>query len=103
GIAQSLVFGFCHFFGATHAVVACVLGMIITAMYEWRKTLVTPILVHGGINLVSAIGTIALMYQYAESPMMGVFGDADVQPCVVTEVVPNSAVAEAGIMVGDII
>lgn len=103
GIVQSLIFGFCHFFGTTHAVVACILGMAITAVYEWRKTLVTPILVHVGINFISAIGTIALMNQYAENPLLGVIGGNDDQRCIVSEIVPDSAAAKAGIMVGDVI
>jgi membrane protease YdiL (CAAX protease family) len=103
GIIQSLIFGFSHHFGTTHAILACILGMAITAVYEWRKTLVTPILVHAGINFVSAIGTIALMNYYAESPLLGVIGGNDDQRCTVTEIVPDSAAAEAGIIVGDVI
>lgn len=103
GIIQSLIFGFCHFFGTTHAVVASILGIVITAVYEWRKTLITPILMHAGINAISAIGTIALMHQYAGSPMMGVFGANEGKQCLVSGIVPDSPAAEAGIMVGDVV
>ena len=102
-VFQSLIFGFCHFFGSTHAIIACVLGIVITVVYEWRKTLVTPVFIHVGINLISAIGVVALMSEYADRPTIGVVGDPDVTECIVREIIPGSAAFESGVMVGDLI
>ena len=103
GLAQSLIFGFSHSFGSMHAGVACVLGLLLTAVYEWRKTLIAPILVHCGINFVSALGTVALMIVHATSPEVGVIGDAKDTECVIRQIVPNSAAEKAGLQVGDVI
>jgi membrane protease YdiL (CAAX protease family) len=100
GLVQSLIFGFCHFFGATHAVIAVALGIVITTVYEWRKTLISPILVHAGINFISAIGVLAMMAEHADRPTIGVIGGPD-DKCIVREVIPKSAASEAGVMVDD--
>jgi membrane protease YdiL (CAAX protease family) len=102
-LAQSLIFGFGHFFGVTHAGVAFMLGLLLTAVYEWRRTLVTPIFVHAGINFVAAFGTALMMAVYANSPVMGVIGDSNDTECVIRQIAPNSAAQEAGLRVGDII
>jgi membrane protease YdiL (CAAX protease family) len=101
GLLQSLIFGFCHFFGTTHAVIAVGLGLIITIVYEWRKTLVSPIFVHAGINLISAIGVLGMMAEIADRPTIGVIGGPDDTECIVREVIPNSAASESDLMVGD--
>lgn len=101
GLLQSLIFGFCHFFGTTHAVVAVAIGLLVTAVYEWRKTLVTPVFVHAGINFVSAIGVLAMMAEFAERPALGVIKDPNDVECVVRKVVPQSAAYESGIAIND--
>lgn len=103
GLAQSFIFGFGHFFGATHAGFAFVLGLLLTALYEWRKTLIAPIVVHGGINFVAALGTVLMMVANANSPVMGVIGDPNDPECVIRQIVPHSAAEEADLQVGDII
>lgn len=101
GLLQSLVFGFCHFFGTIHAVMAVALGLVITIAYEWRKTLISPIFVHALINFVSAIGIWAMMEDVANRPTLGVAGDPHGTECIIQEVFPNSAAAEAGIAMDD--
>jgi membrane protease YdiL (CAAX protease family) len=103
GLAQSLVFGFGHFFGVTHGIVAFAMGLLLTVLYEWRKTLIAPILVHAGMNFVAALGTVLMMVAHANSPVMGVVGGPNDTECVVRQVVPGSAAEEAGLQVGDII
>jgi membrane protease YdiL (CAAX protease family) len=102
-LTQCLIFGFGHFFGVTHGSVAFVLGLILTALYQWRKTLITPIFVHAGINFVSAVGIVLVMAAQANSPVLGVSGDPNDTQCVIRHIVPNSAAEEAGLEVGDII
>lgn len=103
GFAQSFIFGFAHLLGLTHAIAASVIGLLLTAIYEWRKTLATPIFVHAGINLVVAIGIALMMIAHANSPVMGVIGDPDDIHCVVREVAPQSAADQAGLQSGDVI
>ncbi len=103
GLLQSLIFGFCHFFGTTHSVIAIVLGLVITIVYEWRKTLVSPILVHAGINFISAIGVLGMMAEFADRPTIGVICGPEDTKCIVREVVPNSAASESDIKVDDMI
>ncbi len=103
GLLQSLIFGFCHFFGTTHAVVAVILGLIITIVYEWRKTLLSPIFVHAGINFIAAIGVLGMMGEFSNRPTIGVICSPDDTECTVREIIPNSAASESGIAVDDII
>lgn len=102
-IAQCLIFGFGHSFGAMHSGVAFVLGLALTALYEWRKTLVTPILAHAGINFVAAAATLAMMVVLANGPVLGVYGDASDAQCVIRQLVSDSAATEADLRVGDVI
>jgi len=102
-LAQSLIFGFIHVFGLTHAGISVVIGLLLTALYEWRKTLITPILVHSGLNFAGALGTVLLMVAHANTPVMGVYGDPNDFHCVIRQIAPDSAANEAGLHVGDII
>ncbi len=104
-VAQCLIFGFGHlfFYGALHAVVAFFLGLLLTLLYEWRKTLISPIFVHAGINLLAALGTAAMMANHADSALLGVVGDQNDSVCVIRGIVPNSAAEEVDLQVGDVI
>ena len=53
-VLQSALFALAHNFGAMHAAFAFGLGLSLTAVYAWRKTLVAPIFVHAGNNLFAA-------------------------------------------------
>jgi len=100
-VLQSLIFGLAHIRGATDIAITCVMGLVLTCIYEWRKTLLTPILVHAGINLVGALAVLAAMSAQAERPAIGILGNHGDTECIVREVVPNSPAVEAGILVGD--
>ena len=103
GLIQCLLFGFCHTFGGIHAAAAFVLGLILTAVYEWRKTLITPIFVHAGINFIAFLSVVLMMTAYANGPAIGVHGDLNSTPCVIQKIVPHSAAEAADLRVGDII
>lgn len=102
-IAQSFIFGASHTFGAMHAVAAGLMGALLTLLYTWRKTLITPIFVHSGINLIAAIGVVAMATAYANSPVLGVAGDPADSECVVRQLMPQSAAENAGLRVGDVV
>lgn len=103
GFIQCLLFGFVHTFGVIHAVVAFVLGLVLTAVYEWRKTLITPIFVHAGINFIAFLSVVIMMTAYANGPAIGVHGDLNSTPCVIKKIAPTSAAEAADLHVGDII
>jgi S1-C subfamily serine protease len=79
------------------------LGLILTAAYEWRKSLVTPIFVHAGNNLIAALGLLLMMYVTANSPVLGVSGHDNPEGVLVEMVAPDTAAAKAGIAAGDLL
>lgn len=100
-IGQSAIFGFGHNFGMVHAVGACVMGLILTVLYEWRRTLVAPIMVHAGSNFVSAAVALTwAMLAFAGTPVLGVFCESG-PGCDVQDVVPDTPAVFAGIQPGD--
>jgi len=102
-IVQSLIFALLHTFGTMHSIFVFFLGLTLTGVYEWRKSLVTPIAVHTGVNLIASLGLIAVMIASANSPVLGVFGRDHPLGCQVDKVVPDSAAAKAHIVEGDMI
>ena len=103
GLLQSLIFGFCHFFGSTHAVIAVVLGLIITAVYEWRKNTHIANIGTFGHQLHRGNRCLAMMAEISDRPTIGVIGGQDDTECIVREIIQNSAASESDIMVNDII
>jgi len=102
-LGQCLIFGFAHFFGVMHAGVAFLVGLLLTLLYEWRGTLLAPILAHAGINLIGALGVVVMMAAHADSAVLGVRGDPDDTACVIRIVKPGSAADKVGIEVGDVV
>ena len=79
------------------------IGLCLALFYEWRKTLVSPVLLH---SLTNGIATGTLLYTLAVSanaPVLGIRGDLHDKGCLLTEVVPGGAAEEAGLRVGDVI
>lgn len=102
-LLQSALFGFVHSYSVAHSIYAAVLGALLTLVYEWRRTLLTPILIHSGINFVAALGVVLLMLQAANRPVLGVVGDPESATCLVREVIPGSPADDAGVQPGDVI
>jgi membrane protease YdiL (CAAX protease family) len=102
-LLQCAVFAASHSFGWKHGVVAFLVGLGLTAVYEWRKTLVTPILVHAGINFISAISIAAMAIAFTRSPQLGVLCSDGPQGCDVYGIEQDSAAEAAGIQAGDTI
>jgi membrane protease YdiL (CAAX protease family) len=100
---QAVAFGFYHPFGVVFSSAIAVGALGIAAVYEWRKTLLTPILTHSLIN-VMGLSLMALGFTAdANAPRLGVSGSAHEGGCLVTEVVPASAAEKAGLQAGDVI
>ncbi len=101
GILQSLIFAVCHVYSPLQVGIVFLMGLILTGVYEWRKTLVTPILVHIGVNLISAAMVLLMMWLHENRPVMGVGCEPSATKCVIREIVPQSAADEAGLQIGD--
>ncbi len=104
-VIQALLFAIFHPQPPTNMVVLFFDGLFLGAIYEWRKTLLTPILIHAAINAISVIVLLISVALNAGAPVLGVYGEDRVAEfgCVVTAIVPGSAADEAGLKIGDII
>ncbi|MDP6547056.1 MAG: CPBP family glutamic-type intramembrane protease [Phycisphaerae bacterium] len=102
-IVSSLVFALMHSYGAAPTVVIFLLGICLTAIYRWRKTLLTPIFVHAGINVISMTGLLLAMMMHARTPEFGISGEPHADGVRITFVFSETGAERAGIQVGDII
>jgi uncharacterized protein len=102
-LLQAVVFGFYHPFGVVFSSTIAVGSLGIAAVYEWRKTLVATVLLH---TFVNGIGLVLMTWvgpAGADAPRLGVRGSASNGGCLVTEVVPDSTAAKAGLRAGDVV
>jgi membrane protease YdiL (CAAX protease family) len=103
-LLQSAIFAVLHIrYGPMYVVIVFFIGLILTAVYEWRKSLLTPVFVHAGWNMLFAVGIFASMVANAHSPVLGVVMQERSDRCLVTQVIPESAAEKAGLAQGDVI
>ncbi len=92
-----------HPFGLSQSFIIAGIGLALALVYEWRKTLVAPVLLHSSINGVVTV-LLALNIAAEEAgPRLGVFGEPQNGGVVLREVVPGSAAALAGLRAGDVV
>jgi membrane protease YdiL (CAAX protease family) len=102
-LLQAGVFSFFHNFGPAGSAAIALAGLAFAFVYEWRKTLVAPILLHLAINTVG-LPFVAWGYvRAADAPRLGVYGETHKDGCRITAVVPETAADKAGLRVGDVI
>jgi membrane protease YdiL (CAAX protease family) len=102
-LIQAVVFGYVHPFGLANSIGIGVTALALAVVYEWRKTLLSPILVHAAMNAVGMVLLSGVLAAEADAPRMGVLGEARRGGCLVTDVMPGGAAETAGIRVGDVI
>lgn len=102
-IIQCLIFGLYHPYGALGNSMVALSGVIFTLIYQWRKTLVAPILTHAGFNFLFCLAMASQMYMQAIAPVMGVSVNSDGPACIVIDVSEGSGAAAAGLRAGDVI
>jgi membrane protease YdiL (CAAX protease family) len=100
---QGIAFGFIHPYGTAHAIGASILGCALALLYEWRKSLLAPILVHAGHNLAALILVALTVSASPPPPVLGINGEPAEGGCRLTRVWPGSAADEAGLRVGDVL
>jgi membrane protease YdiL (CAAX protease family) len=102
-LIQAVVFALMHPFDLAQRGVVSIIGIGLGVIYEWRKTLLSPMLLHA---LQNAFWVAILAWNTAglgDLPRLGVIGKSHDRGCVITEVTPGSAAQAAGLKVGDII
>jgi membrane protease YdiL (CAAX protease family) len=100
---QAVAFGLVHPFDLVHSTAAALLGFGLALVYQWRKTLLTPMLLHALINVVSMAVMISAIAADANAPRLGVLGEPHKGGCRITRVMPGSAADVAGLRVGDVV
>lgn len=101
GLLQSAIFAVCHVYSPIQIAVVFLMGVVLTGVYEWRKRLLTPILVHIGVNLITATMVLVMMWLHENRPVMGVICEPSRTQCVIREIVPGSSADQAGLQFGD--
>ena len=66
---QALVFGFLHPFDVVDSALVALVGLACALLYEWRKTLLAPIMLHSMVNIVWIVG---IFVAAATAPRLGV-------------------------------
>lgn len=79
------------------------IGVSFALLYEWRKTLASPILAHSLFNAFSMGVLFLTLAVAANSPVLGIRGEAREKGCLITELVEGGSAQEAGLRVGDVI
>ena len=73
---QAVVFGYDHPFGLANSAGIGMAALLLALFYEWRKTLLTPILVHATMNAVGWCFLASSLAADAAAPRIGVIGEA---------------------------
>lgn len=102
-LLQAAAFGLLHPFGFVVSVATGVAGVALALVYEWRKTLLTLVLLHALLNAAAVAMMAATAAAYAAPPVLGVRGDPADGGCAVTEVGADGAADRAGLRIGDLI
>ncbi len=100
---QSLFFAAMHRYDAMPFAVVFLIGLILAAIYAWRRTLLAPLFVHAIYNFMGlAAMTVAILHN-ANAPVLGVYGTTCHEGVRVNRVETGSAADDCGIRPGDVI
>jgi membrane protease YdiL (CAAX protease family) len=102
-VLVSVVFALFHPYGLADRAGVFILGLFLAGFYEWRKTLVAPMVFHALVNAFAMTATFFMAAAYANSPMIGLATEGRDEGCLVVQVVPGGPAEHAGIQVGDIV
>ncbi len=100
---QAIIFGLSHHFGPADTTGVTLIGLALALLYEWRKTLVAPVLMHAFVNAMAMVFMAQSIAADAAAPRLGVYGETHERGVRVTDVGPDTAAASAGLQVGDVI
>jgi CAAX protease family protein len=100
---QAIIFGLSHRFGPADTTGVVLIGLALALLYEWRKTLLAPVLMHALVNALAMAVMAQSVAADAAAPRLGVYGETHERGVRLTIVVPDTAAASAGLQVGDVI
>jgi membrane protease YdiL (CAAX protease family) len=100
---QAIIFGLSHHFGPADTTGVVLIGLAFALLYEWRKTLLAPVLMHSLVNTLAMAIMAQSIAADAAAPRLGVVGETHERGVRLTTVVPDTAAASAGLQVGDVI
>lgn len=99
-ILQAALFALMHPFEMGQRIVVFGIGVALGSVYEWRKTLLTPMLMHCFFNGIAfVIALLAFLHQ----PYLGVTAVAQDDGCRITSVLPESPADKAGLEIDEIL
>jgi membrane protease YdiL (CAAX protease family) len=102
-VVQALIFAVLHDYGPMHLITIFVLGLALGTVYAWRRTIITPMLVHMLQNTGATAIMGGIMLLSLRAPVLGISGEKSESGCLVTLVGEDTAADEAGLKVGDVI
>ena len=100
---QAILFSMMHFHGLIGSVLLFAIGTVLAAVYDWRKTLLAPVLVHACFNFLVAAHFTVTFIVLATTPILGIHGYDSDQQIVVTDVKEGTSADRAEIEPGDVI
>ena len=88
---QAVIFGLGHHFGPADTAAVMLIGLGLALLYEWRKTLLAPILMHAMVNALAMVVMAQSIAADAAAPRLGVYGETHERGVRLTKVVPDDA------------
>jgi len=103
-LLQAIAFGLAHYpLGREFACAIAGTALLIGVFYEWRKTLVAPMLMHAGVNVIGLVIILTNLAAETNSPRLGVYVESGETGCIVTKVVAGTTAESAGLKAGDVL
>lgn len=102
-IASSAVFASVHPYSGVGRFSVFLVGLFLCGLYEFRKTLLAPMILHAMINALFMAALILTARELATSPGLGVTFDRTTKKVVIGSVVPGFPAEESGLLPGDVI
>jgi membrane protease YdiL (CAAX protease family) len=102
-LAQAGLFAIMHSYSTSRTLVVFGLGLALGAVYQWRKTLVTPVLIHASLNSIAALATLLFLLATLAAGSLGVTGKLVDQGFLVEAVQASGPAEQAGVLPGDLI
>jgi membrane protease YdiL (CAAX protease family) len=99
-LLQAGLFALVHPYTIVQRATIFLIGLVLAGVYDWRKTILTPILIH---CLFDAIVFTAALHAVWDAPFLGVSGVRHESGCQITSIGPGSPAEKAGLRVKDVI
>ena len=99
--AQAMIFAIMHAYSPIRMTAVFCMGVAFGLLYQWRKTLVAPVIMHAAFNLLAAGATVLVILVQLSLPYLGVQRDPEASGYLVQAVAENSPAAVAGVVPGD--